>query len=137
MFEDRPRILLVEDHPLIAMEMEGLVAQCGCAVAACVGSVGEGLQAARSAALDGAVLDVELADGQVWPLVELLARRHVPFLLATGIGRNDMPERFRRCPMLPKPVGMAALRRTLRQIGALPGEAPPEQPGWLPRGGLA
>lgn len=123
MFQDRPRILLVEDHPLIAMEMEGLVAQFGYALAGTAASVCEGLQMARAHILKAAVLDVELPDGRVWPVADLLAERAVPFLLATGCRRAELPERFRRQPLLPKPVSATALRGALRRLGALPGGA--------------
>jgi hypothetical protein len=42
------------------------------------------LQAAECEALDAALLDINIVGGTVFPVAEILARRGIPFLLATG-----------------------------------------------------
>lgn len=119
MNQGRPRVLIVEDNLLIAMEVEFLAEKCGCAVAGPVGSVGEALQVVRESRLDGAVLDINLGAERVWPVAELLEERAVPFVLATGYDATDVPERFKARPILAKPISLRALTLALREIGTM------------------
>jgi CheY-like chemotaxis protein len=115
----RPRILVVEDSLLIAMEVEDLAAQCRCAVVGPAGSVVAALAAVREEPLDAAILDINLGDELVWPVADALAARDVPFVLATGYSAMDVPDRFRRWPRLTKPLSLEPLCDALAQIGAV------------------
>ncbi|MPY70532.1 MAG: PAS domain S-box protein [Alphaproteobacteria bacterium] len=63
--QDLPRVLVVEDNLLIALETEFLVEQCGCAVVGPAASVSDALGFAGYTGLDGAVLDINLGREQV------------------------------------------------------------------------
>lgn len=117
--EERPLILVVEDNVLIAMEVEFMAEECGCAVAGPAGDVNEALQVAGGAALAGAVLDINLGEERVWPVAEYLEERSVPFVLATGCGDGEVPVQFRGKPILSKPLSQHSLAEALRQIGVL------------------
>ena len=54
-------------------------------------TLANGLQAARSVELDLAVLDVNLHGEPVYPVAEVLTRRHIPFLLVSGYGAHAVP----------------------------------------------
>lgn len=105
---------------LIAMEVEFMAEQCGCAVAGPAGDVAEALEVAEGAALAGAILDINLGRERVWPVAEFLAERSIPFVLATGYGDDDVPARFRERPILSKPISGGALAKALRAAGILP-----------------
>lgn len=113
------RILVVEDDLLIAMDVANLVRECGCAVIGPVGRLEKGLGIAEQTELDGGVLDIHLGSRQVWPLAELLDERRLPFVLLSGYNRADMPERFRKAPLVSKPVTFATLRDALVEIGLI------------------
>jgi DNA-binding NarL/FixJ family response regulator len=76
--DSQRRVLIVEDNVLIAMEMEYIVGDCGCAVVGPVSNVASGLEAVRQTEIDGAVLDVNLGDERVWPIAEVLDERGIP-----------------------------------------------------------
>lgn len=118
--ESAPRILVVEDNFLVAMDQLFMVEQCGCVAVGPVGSVSEALTLIRQTALDGAVLDVNLGDCRVWPVAELLEERGVPFILATGYEKSEVPEHLRHRPILTKPVLQQGLDEALRLIGVIP-----------------
>ena len=116
---DPPRILIVEDGYLVAMEMKSAVERCGGAVVGPLASVRSALEAARQTTLDGAVLDVNLGDERVWPVAEFLKQQGVPFVFATGYSAAEVPPRFKETPVLAKPVALDALRRALAEMGLI------------------
>ena len=117
MAEEKPRILVVEDDFLIAMDVEHMVAKAGCAPLGPVSNVEAGLEAVRQNDLDGAVLDVNLGDERVWTVADLLRERGVPFILATGYSTVEVPERFSGCRILHKPLKEESLSAALAAIG--------------------
>jgi len=97
------RILLVEDEMLVAMLLEDLLVDIGHQVVGPLSDLGKAVEAARSEALDLAVLDVSLNGHEVYPVAEVLAERGIPFVFATGHGAFGLRERWRHYPTLQKP----------------------------------
>jgi CheY-like chemotaxis protein len=87
------RVLLVEDEPLIAMMAEDMLAALGAVVVGPASTLAEALQLARSAEFDIALLDVNLRNERIDPVVALIQERRLPLVLATGYGRtkSDLP----------------------------------------------
>lgn len=119
MSNGHPRILLAEDELLIAMDTQSMLEQCRCAVLGPVPNVERALSLIRSDPPDAAVLDVNLAEEHVWPVADLLREQGIPFILVTGYGSEEVPERFRGGPLLPKPTNLEALGRALQELGVL------------------
>lgn len=84
-------ILVVEDEFLLAMELEATLVRAGWTVVGPAGTLASALKLARNAACDGAVLDVNLKGERVDEVASILAERGIPFLFATGYGRNNLP----------------------------------------------
>jgi PAS domain S-box-containing protein len=86
------RIVLVEDEPLVAMEMEETLRGLGCEVLGPAATVDEAVRLAQSEAgrIDAAILDVNLAGRTSFPVADLLAGRGVPVVFATGYA--DLPD---------------------------------------------
>jgi CheY-like chemotaxis protein len=103
------RVLVVEDELMIRMLLEGMLTDLGYSVAAEAGSIDEALSLANAAQFDVAVLDVNLNDKPITPVVEVLVRRGVPFVFASGYGRGGVPEAYRQNPTLQKPFQVEAL----------------------------
>lgn len=80
------RILVVEDEALIAVMIEDMLAEMGSEVAGPATTIEEALRLARSEALDGAVLDVNVRGQRIDPVAEVLMARGIPVLFATGYG---------------------------------------------------
>jgi CRP-like cAMP-binding protein/CheY-like chemotaxis protein len=126
----RPRILIAEDNYLIAEEVGELVRGCGYAVAGAAPSLESGMALIAKNAVDGAVLDIDLAGTPSFPMCRALSARGVPFLFLSGYSPNTVvPAEFSKTIHLSKPLAPAALESALRNlIGWAPatGEKPAE-----------
>jgi CheY-like chemotaxis protein len=85
------RILVVEDEPFIALELEEMVVDLGGTLAGSVAQVGEALVLIEAGGVDAAVLDVNLGLQKVDPVADALAARGCPFVFTTGYGRVGVP----------------------------------------------
>jgi CheY-like chemotaxis protein len=108
------RILIVEDDPLIALMLEGLLEDLACVIAGQAESVGAALSLIdRLTELDGAVLDCNLRGEKVWPVAAKLAARGVPFVFSTGYDTSSIPRELADIPVLTKPISPERLEREL------------------------
>ncbi|HUF56904.1 MAG TPA: response regulator [Thermohalobaculum sp.] len=112
-----PRILIVEDSYMVAMEMKAHVEKCGCSAVGPVATVEDALEAVRQSDLDGAILDINLGEERVWPVADLLEHQGVAFILASGYASSEVPPRFRARRVLAKPVDARTVRAALAEIG--------------------
>jgi PAS domain S-box-containing protein len=113
--QDQPRVLLVEDEALVAMMIAEALADFGFRVLGPVSTASEALAAARERPLDAAVLDINLGDGLVYTVAEILANRGVPFVFVTGYDAESVDPRFDGVPILQKPIERDALRKIFVQ----------------------
>ena len=118
MTDTRPRLLIVEDSLLLATELALALEACGCSVAGPAQTVADGLALASDGPLDGALLDVQLGEEEVWPVADRLAARGIPFAVVTGHGPEVVPQRFRSCPLLIKPASFDAVAGVVRAVVA-------------------
>jgi CheY-like chemotaxis protein len=114
--ERRLRILIVEDEMLLAMNIEDMLLDLGHEVAGIASRLEPALALAREAAFDVAMLDVNLAGDRSFPVAELLAARGIPFLFATGYGRDGIDEPWRNRPVLQKPFRAAELLAAIEAL---------------------
>jgi DNA-binding response OmpR family regulator len=112
----RGSVLIVEDEPLVAMELEDTVRQAGFHVRACVGSLEKALSVVRAGELDVAVLDCNLRGESIVPVAAALEQRHKPFLFVSGYGRSHLPLQYAEAPFVPKPFEPAALVCALENL---------------------
>ena len=116
MNSQRPRVLVVEDEYLVALLVEDMLQTLGYEVAAIAGNLGAATTAAESDDFDVAILDVNLNGAMSSPVAEILQRRNIPFIFATGYGKAGPHELFGDAPSLQKPFEEADLGRALRQV---------------------
>lgn len=95
-----PRLLLVEDQLDLADLMEQALTDEGNEIAH-ANSVFEALGMLDSGHFDGAVLDVELRDGVVFPVADRLLELGIPYLFASAVYDQLVPVRHRRAPFWP------------------------------------
>ena len=86
------RVLLVEDEVLIAMVIEATLEDEGMIVVGPFGRLSHALAAAQVEQIDVALLDVNLAGQYVYPVVDILEQRGIPFLFLTGYGGVETPK---------------------------------------------
>lgn len=108
------RVLVVEDESLVAMLLETILEDMECVPIGPVSNIDEGEAMARdTAGLDAALLDVNVAGRQVFPVAEVLKARGVPFVFSTGYGEGGLPEEWRGAVTVQKPFTEAAIRDAL------------------------
>ena len=114
----RPRVLLVEDEALVAVELADLLGFFGCQVDGVFGVLGDALAwlDARTEPLDGAVLDINLGGQMVFPLADKLRERGVPFVFATGYSHLEELVRYKDAVVLAKPIVDDDLESAVRRF---------------------
>ncbi|MBU8539162.1 HWE histidine kinase domain-containing protein [Falsiroseomonas tokyonensis] len=118
----RRRILLVEDEPLVALDLEETLRELGCEVVGPAATLTEGLRLAETEAprLDAAMLDVNLGGQAAFPLADLLLRHGVPVIFATGY--SELPAGWTpeagqgRVTLMRKPIDPPALAVVLCRL---------------------
>ena len=98
------RILVVEDEPLIAMEIAVVLERAGFAVLGPAGSVAHALALLEPAGCDAAVLDVNLGDETSEPIAQRLSRSGIPFVTVSGYSKDQLPREFASAPLIGKPL---------------------------------
>jgi CheY-like chemotaxis protein len=110
------RVLIVEDEALVAMLLETMIEDMGCRPVGPVGTIDEALDVvANDGALDVALLDVNVAGRDVFPVAEALTAKGVPFVFSTGYGEGGLADAWRGHPTVQKPFTEAAIRDALRR----------------------
>jgi len=108
------RVLIVEDESLVAMLLETILEDMGCTPVGPASTVAEGLSmVAADEPLDAALLDVNVAGSQVFPVAQALKDRGVPFVFSTGYGEGGLPDAWRGQSTIQKPFTEAAIRDAL------------------------
>ncbi|SFK00790.1 response regulator [Bradyrhizobium sp. Gha] len=88
--DDAPRILVVEDEYLIALELDTELRAAGYRVIGPVPDIDGALELLKVERPDAAVLDVNLAGKWITPVAETLRSMSVPFILASGYVAADL-----------------------------------------------
>lgn len=103
-------ILMLEDEPLILMDLEFAAEDEGCQ-ALCASSVSEALAILETERVDSAILDVTLKDGETCvPVARALDERRIPYLLHSGdLDRHDETVRALGAELVAKPASAAAV----------------------------
>ena len=111
------RVLLVEDEALVAMLLEDMLSDHGCEIVATAPRVAEALAYVRDADLkiDLAILDLNLAGENTFPVAQALKDRGTPFVFATGYGAGGLPPEWRDRPTLQKPFTSTDVTAVLGQ----------------------
>ena len=114
------RVLLVEDEAMIAMLLEDMLGDLGCAVIGPAYGVAAALELARRHAdIDVAILDVNLAGSPVYEVADLLRDRRVPMVFCTGYGDTRLRPQDQGAPLLGKPFRAREVAQALQQALAI------------------
>ena len=108
------RILVVEDESLVAMLLETILEDMGAEPVGAISTVQEALEVvADDPRLDAALLDVNVAGKEVFPVAEALKAKGVPFVFSTGYGEGGLPDHWRGQPTIQKPFTEEAVKIAL------------------------
>lgn len=109
------RVVLIEDEALVIMLLEDMLSELGCRVVGVAAHLDEAVQLAGCTDADVAIVDVNLAGQDAYAVAERLAERDIPFIFATGYGRQGLRAGFAGQPTLQKPFRLEDLRRVISE----------------------
>lgn len=112
------RVLVVEDEMMIALMLEDMLSDLGHDVVGLAMRLPQALAMAREAAIDMAILDVNLDGRLSFPVAEILAARGVPFFFATGYGSAGVEPPFKDYPVIKKPFETKDLVSAIAKVAA-------------------
>ena len=108
-----PRVLVVEDEPLIAMLVEDWLTELECQTVGPAATAQAALALIDAAPIDGAILDVSLDGHDSFAVAAALHERAIPFAFATGHAADRIDDRFKGAPRLAKPYDFARVKGVL------------------------
>lgn len=113
----RVRILIVEDEPLIALQLQSELEDEGYQVIGPAHNLKRGLELVSTEALDAALVDVSLGAQLSVAIADELLARSIPFAFTTGYSDGHLlPERLRRVPCMNKPYRQENVVELLKRL---------------------
>jgi two-component SAPR family response regulator len=109
------RILIVEDEPLVAADLESIVTEIVAAISIIKASVAATKKVLHEA-VDFAFLDVDVTNGKTCEVAHILKLKRVPFAFVSGSPQEQLPSDLRTAPFIPKPFYKAQIERVLRAV---------------------
>lgn len=116
------RIIIIEDEPLVALEIEQAVAEAGCRVAATAYTLDQAFAVIEAEPCDGVIVDANLSGDSAEPFVERLKARGIPYILVSGYGRDQLGFVEDDAPLVGKPFLVGVLAAAIRDRFGSPGE---------------
>jgi CheY-like chemotaxis protein len=105
------RVLLVEDEIMIRMMVADMVEELGHSVATETDDVGNAAELAQTGLFDLAILDVNLNGKMSFPVANIIVRRRIPLIFASGYALSNIPAAFDSAPKLQKPFQIETLAK--------------------------
>ena len=110
------RFLVVEDEPLVSMDIIAGLEEAGAEVVGAAGTAEEALAFIEDVPIDAALLDGNLRGRPVDDIAAALTRRAISFAFVTGYGRESLPRAFGNAAMLSKPFTRGQLLDAATQL---------------------
>jgi DNA-binding response OmpR family regulator len=121
-------ILVFEDEPLIALDIEDMLNHAGYANLTLLTTCAAGHEYLANNTPALAIVDICLKDGDCTDLVRILASRNVPLIVASGANKTDADEVFTQGAWIAKPWNpiefIATLAKALEQPTLKQGRRP-------------
>lgn len=108
-------MLIVEDEPLIAMQLEELLTEFRCLCASVTG-VAQSFEMLEKIHFNAAFLDLNLGGQSSLPVAEALRARGTPFAFITGYADAELPSELAAVPIIAKPFTEVEVERCLRAM---------------------
>ena len=108
------RILILEDDPLIALDLQMILEAAGHEVVEICESLSM-ISNRTGRCFDFALLDVDLPDGKSYGVASLLTEKQIPFAFVSASLESDRPENLRHAPFVAKPYHSAAIVNSVRR----------------------
>lgn len=110
------RVLIVEDEPLIALEIEAILSAAGFVLLGPVATVSVALEAIANWKMDCVVLDRNLSGEAVEPIIAELLVRQIPFAFVSGGSDEKLGPVMSHVPYVRKPIQPQKLVEAVKVI---------------------
>jgi CheY-like chemotaxis protein len=113
-------VLLVEDEMFVALDIQMTLEDEGWQVSGPFASAREALEYLETHSADCAILDVRLADGDVFPVADKLEKAGIPFLFHSGhADPKKLEQQYPSSRVCQKPCHPTALIQKLTEFAAV------------------
>jgi len=109
------RILILEDDPAIAFDLQAILEAEGHEIVDSVSSLAEAYRHLDDS-FDCALLDIDVIGGKSFGVAEALMARHIPFAFVSASEPSDLPRALQQAAFIAKPFEERALLKSVRQI---------------------
>jgi CheY-like chemotaxis protein len=106
------RILILEDDPFIALDLQAIVEGQGHEVVGVFDALGAA-QKQLDEGFDFALLDIDVADGKSFGFAAVLIDRQIPFAFVSASQPDELPDHLQEASFIPKPFEEAAILRSI------------------------
>ncbi len=111
---EQRKVLVVEDEIFVALDVAATVEDANGTVVGPVGTVRQAIDLISRQPVDAAILDVNLADGDLEPILDRLKSQNIFVVIHTGGGLPaHLAARYPEVPVFQKPVPPYVLTRAL------------------------
>lgn len=111
-----PRILILEDEPLIAWELQETLKGLGYEVIGPAHSCEAALELLWSNEVDAALLDVILGEGTCEVVADELNLSGIPWAFSSGYDHHELQDRFPDAPVIAKPSARERVAEALKLL---------------------
>lgn len=111
------RILILEDDPFIALDLQAILEAEGHEIVGAYGSLAEAYEHLEDG-FDYALLDVDVVGGKSFGVAAALVERHIPFAFVSASRPTDLPQGLRKASFIPKPFEQWAILRSVEQVAS-------------------
>ncbi len=108
-------VIVVEDEPLIAADIEFAAEDAGCEVLGIARTIDEAFELLEAKACQGAILDANLNGESARPVMDYLEEKAVPYIIVSGYLRSQLDLVKEETVMIGKPFSLSELTDTIRQ----------------------
>ncbi|MGO4386551.1 response regulator [Microvirga sp. 2YAF29] len=106
------RILILEDDPFIALDLQTILETDGHEVVGVFDSVDDAYEHIEDN-FDYALLDIDVVGGKSFGVASALIERHIPFAFVSASSPGELPHSLREAAFIPKPFEERAILESL------------------------
>lgn len=109
------RILILEDDPFIALDLQSMLEERGHEVTGVYSSLHEVCHHLDDG-FDCALLDIDVVGGKSFGIAAELMERSIPFAFVSASRPHDIPSRLGSAGFIPKPFEERTILRSIEQL---------------------
>ncbi|WP_243374033.1 response regulator [Microvirga solisilvae] len=111
------RILILEDDPFIASDLQAILEDDGHEVVGVFNSLADTYDHLEDD-FDYALLDIDVIGGKSFGVAKALAEREIPFAFVSASQPGDIPHSLREAAFIPKPFEERTIRQSIGETSS-------------------